>query len=220
VVDRFDITMLDVGGSKGMRDGVWAGKYPSVHAVVFVVDAAASSERLVEAKLELKKLAAHPLCVGKPVLVYANKQDLPGALDESAIAQGLGLNEGGLSGVEFTVVKCTANLKARPPTRLEFAAPPTMRFTAPQMWKKKTNTRRVFHYTSLVIANSKVQIENSLSESGCCLGHHAGERRDAGPRPQGRAAVDRRRHVEAALRAAGEGCERQGRRGGAPEEGD
>jgi len=43
---------------------------------------------------------------GKPVVVYANKQDLPGAVDEVEIAKGLGLEE--MTSSSSRVIKCTA----------------------------------------------------------------------------------------------------------------
>jgi hypothetical protein len=70
-----------------------------------VVDAS-DARSLNESKAALTEALLDERLAGKPILVYANKQDLPGALDEVEIAKGLGLAE--LTSSSHTVVKCTA----------------------------------------------------------------------------------------------------------------
>lgn len=58
--------------------------------LVFVVDSSDVS-RISIAKEELFNIIEDPAMVGVPVVVLANKQDLPGALSTSELADRLGL---------------------------------------------------------------------------------------------------------------------------------
>ena len=60
--------------------------------MVFVIDSA-DRERLEIAKQELDLMLQEEELRGAPVLVLANKQDLPNAMNELEIAQGLGLTD-------------------------------------------------------------------------------------------------------------------------------
>lgn len=55
---------------------------------IFVVDSSASS-RLTEAKEALKGIVQHDKMRGKPLLVFANKQDCDGAIGEDQLSQQL-----------------------------------------------------------------------------------------------------------------------------------
>ena len=61
-------------------------------AIVFVVDSV-DVERLEEAKMELMRTAKSPDNSQVPILILANKQDLPGARDPKEIEKHLGLHE-------------------------------------------------------------------------------------------------------------------------------
>jgi signal recognition particle receptor subunit beta len=58
---------------------IWERYYNEANAVVFVVDSA-DVERLDEAKSEFLAICENELLKTVPILVIANKQDLPGAL--------------------------------------------------------------------------------------------------------------------------------------------
>lgn len=88
---QHDVVFYDLGGGARIR-GVWPSYFADVHGVVFVVDAA-DAGRVPEASEELKQALLHPMVVGKPLLVLANKQDLPPALSEVELAQGMGLDK-------------------------------------------------------------------------------------------------------------------------------
>ena len=62
-----------------------------VHGLIFVVDSG-SIDRLDEAKEAFSAITQHEKIKGKPLLIFANKQDLEGAIDEDAIAQHLDLD--------------------------------------------------------------------------------------------------------------------------------
>lgn len=62
------------------------------YGVVFVVDSS-SPERFLEAKNVLKEVVQDEKIAGKPLLIFANKQDQDGASGDSEIAFQLGLDE-------------------------------------------------------------------------------------------------------------------------------
>ena len=62
-----------------------------VHGLIFVVDSG-SVDRLDEAKETFSSVAQHEKVHGKPLLVFANKQDLDDALDGGTIANHLDLD--------------------------------------------------------------------------------------------------------------------------------
>ena len=103
VVDgKFIMTIFDLGGS---TQKLWLRYYHKVHGIIWVVDAA-EQRSLAASKAALKEALMDERLVGKPILVFANKQDLPAALSESDVATGLGLQE--LTTSSHSVVKCTA----------------------------------------------------------------------------------------------------------------
>ena len=63
-----------------------------IDAIVFVVDSV-DVERMEEAKMELMRTAKSPDNSQVPILILANKQDLPGARDPKEIEKHLGLHE-------------------------------------------------------------------------------------------------------------------------------
>jgi ADP-ribosylation factor-like protein 4 len=79
----------DVGGQEKLRP-LWRSYTRCTDGIIFVVDSC-KEDRLEEAKLELLKIWKTACHI--PVLVLANKQDLPSALDVSKIESQLGLKE-------------------------------------------------------------------------------------------------------------------------------
>jgi len=75
--------------------------------VVFVVDAA-DEERLELAREMLDKVMKDERIEGKPILIFANKQDLPGALGAAELSERLGLNEAAARGGSHNIVACQA----------------------------------------------------------------------------------------------------------------
>lgn len=82
-------TCFDIGGQDKIRR-LWHNYYQGADAIVFVVDSN-DKYRLNEVKKELNILMNHPLLKDVPFLIFANKQDLPNALDVSTIKRDLGL---------------------------------------------------------------------------------------------------------------------------------
>lgn len=83
------LTVWDMGGQERMRP-LWRMYLRGTDGVIFVVDTA-DLERLHEAKDELLRLLDSPEMRHVPLVVIANKQDLPGSLDEKDVAKRLGL---------------------------------------------------------------------------------------------------------------------------------
>lgn len=76
------LKMWDLGGHARFRTQ-WERYCRGVSAVVFVIDAADES-RFETARVELQDILARPALDGIPVLVLANKSDLPGAVRVTA----------------------------------------------------------------------------------------------------------------------------------------
>jgi len=60
--------------------------------IIFVVDSC-DCERFEEAKIELSRIAKNTETLGVPIVIIANKQDLPGARSCAELERSLGLHE-------------------------------------------------------------------------------------------------------------------------------
>ncbi|XP_076466736.1 uncharacterized protein LOC143297986 [Babylonia areolata] len=87
--EKYDITLYDVGGGKNIRP-VWKNYFPEVYAFIFVVDSS-TTDRMEETRETFRESLEHPQVSGKPLLLLANKQDKPDALDEVDICEMLNL---------------------------------------------------------------------------------------------------------------------------------
>jgi len=92
----------DVGGQDKLRP-LWRSYTRATDGIIFVVDSS-KGERFEEAKLELQKIYKSCQTTGvksgqgaAPILVLANKQDLPNAADAAKMEAVLGLRELGAS---------------------------------------------------------------------------------------------------------------------------
>jgi len=77
-VNRQRLIFWDLGGAKSLRS-LWEQYYSDAHALLYVVDAA-DHGRMDESREVLRGLLNNPDLAGIPVLVFANKQDAPGAV--------------------------------------------------------------------------------------------------------------------------------------------
>jgi ADP-ribosylation factor-like protein 3 len=87
----FTINMRDIGGSRDLRPS-WRNYFSGSTGLVYVVDSA-DRARIGEAGQELDELLAESQLAGLPLLVYANKQDLPMSMRPEAIAEELSLGQ-------------------------------------------------------------------------------------------------------------------------------
>lgn len=76
-------TVWDAGGQERIRP-LWKSYARKADGIIYVVDST-DKERLEEAKIELIKLLKCPEIQGLPVVVLANKQDLPGSVDNGEV---------------------------------------------------------------------------------------------------------------------------------------
>lgn len=81
----------DVGGQEKLRP-LWRSYTRATDGIVFVIDSA-DCERMEEARVELLRTVRYPEHSGVPLLVLANKQDLPGARDATQVEKALGLQD-------------------------------------------------------------------------------------------------------------------------------
>jgi len=86
-----DFTVWDVGGQDKIR-GLWKHYYLGTDALVWAVDSS-DRARLTMARDELHRVLSDDLLRDVKVLVFANKMDLPDAMNPTEIANGLQLNK-------------------------------------------------------------------------------------------------------------------------------
>ncbi len=90
-IGGWTITVIDVAGQKHFRF-LWDAHYPGTEGIIFVIDSADIS-RLPENRQILEEhVINNPFLEGKPILILANKQDLPEALPPEVLIQALGLH--------------------------------------------------------------------------------------------------------------------------------
>lgn len=87
---NLDFTIWDVGGQERIRV-LWKHYYSGTEALIFVVDSN-DRERVDIARKELHHLLKQGEMRDACLLVYANKQDLPNAMDSRELAEKLGLH--------------------------------------------------------------------------------------------------------------------------------
>ena len=87
--DGFNLKIWDIGGQKTIRP-YWRNYFENTDALIYVVDSA-DTKRMVECGCELTELLGEDKMKGVPLLVFANKQDLVGAMEADEMAEQLGL---------------------------------------------------------------------------------------------------------------------------------
>jgi len=86
---NLNFTIWDIGGQDKIRP-LWRHYYHGTHGIIFIVDSA-DIERIDEAAEELHKLMNEAELWQVPVLIFANKQDLAGALTAAKITDRLNM---------------------------------------------------------------------------------------------------------------------------------
>lgn len=86
----FKLNIWDVGGQTSLRS-YWRNYFESTDGLIWVVDSA-DQQRLQICKQELQSLLVEERLAGATLLIFANKQDLPGALSSNAIREALELD--------------------------------------------------------------------------------------------------------------------------------
>ncbi|XP_031560493.1 ADP-ribosylation factor-like [Actinia tenebrosa] len=89
-VKNLTLTIWDVGGQEKIRP-LWRHYYQGTNGLIFVIDSS-DITRIAEAREELFGVIDSEEFVGVPVVVLANKQDLPAAMNASQMVEKLGLS--------------------------------------------------------------------------------------------------------------------------------
>lgn len=93
-VSRGNLSMevWDLAGQESLRD-MWSVYFSSVNGIALVVDSANRDEAEVgKVRVELEKMLSSEDLRGVPLLVLANKQDLPGAMAPAELTRALALD--------------------------------------------------------------------------------------------------------------------------------
>jgi signal recognition particle receptor subunit beta len=91
VCSNMYITCWDVGGGNSIRP-LYRHYYAGISALIFVVDCS-DRECIERSKGQLELLLCEPLLQNRPLLVFANKQDVPNAMSASDLADQLRLKD-------------------------------------------------------------------------------------------------------------------------------
>ncbi|CDW85096.1 adp-ribosylation factor [Stylonychia lemnae] len=90
-VKNINIKVFDLAGQEKMRN-VWKYYYSSIEGIIFVLDSG-DTQRIMEAKDEIQNLLTNDEAKQVPILIFANKQDLPNAIRGPEMTDMLGLVE-------------------------------------------------------------------------------------------------------------------------------
>ncbi|KAF1887488.1 hypothetical protein Lal_00040542 [Lupinus albus] len=88
---KFQQTFVYAGGQTSIRP-YWRCYFPNTQAIIYVVDSS-DTDRLVIAKEEFHAILEEEELKGAVALIFANKQDLPGAIDDAAVTEALELHK-------------------------------------------------------------------------------------------------------------------------------
>ncbi|KAK1399841.1 GTP-binding ADP-ribosylation factor Arf1 [Heracleum sosnowskyi] len=94
----------DLGGQTSIRP-YWRCYFPNTQAIIYVVDSS-DTDRLVIAKEEFHAILEEEELRGAAVLIFANKQDLPGAVDDASITEALELHK--IKNRQWSIFKTSA----------------------------------------------------------------------------------------------------------------
>jgi len=100
----YSLNIWDVGGQKSLRS-YWRNYFETTDGLIWVVDSA-DKRRLEDCKKELHQLLQEERLLGATLLVFANKQDLPGALKAEEIKDALDLDS--IKTHHWKIVWCSA----------------------------------------------------------------------------------------------------------------
>lgn len=101
---NLQLAVWDVGGQKKIRV-LWHHYFRGANAIIYVLDSS-DVDRVEEAREELMSMLDSDELSSIPLLVYANKQDMPRALSPAAVAAKLDMAK--LRGREWHVQGCSA----------------------------------------------------------------------------------------------------------------
>jgi ADP-ribosylation factor-like protein 2 len=102
----YNLNLWDVGGQKSIR-AYWRNYFEQTDGVLWVVDSA-DIRRLEQCKQELLQLLQQERLAGASLLIFANKQDVAGALTSAQIAETLELDGEQYKNRHWSIHSCSA----------------------------------------------------------------------------------------------------------------
>ncbi|CAK7206388.1 Arf GTPase arf1 [Sporothrix curviconia] len=87
---NIQFTVWDVGGQDKIRP-LWRHYFQNTQGIIFVVDSN-DRDRIIEAREELQRMLNEDELRNAVLLIFANKQDLPNAMNAAEITDKLGLH--------------------------------------------------------------------------------------------------------------------------------
>lgn len=100
----YQLNVWDIGGQRSLRS-YWRNYFEQTDGLVWVVDCA-DRRRLDDCRNELALLLHEEKLAGASLLVFANKQDLSGALSVEEVKEVLGLDQ--VKGRHWHIQPCSA----------------------------------------------------------------------------------------------------------------
>eukprot|EP00484_Ammonia_sp_Unknown_P020244 CAMPEP_0197037924 /NCGR_PEP_ID=MMETSP1384-20130603/15004_1 /TAXON_ID=29189 /ORGANISM="Ammonia sp." /LENGTH=186 /DNA_ID=CAMNT_0042468301 /DNA_START=40 /DNA_END=600 /DNA_ORIENTATION=+ len=104
--EGYKLNIWDVGGQETIRS-YWKNYYESTDGVIWVIDSA-DKRRLELCKQALHSLLSEERLAGATLLIFANKQDLKGALSKQQIVEVLDLKKMDQQNRHYHVKDCSA----------------------------------------------------------------------------------------------------------------
>ena len=104
--NSYTLNLWDVGGQKSIRT-YWRNYFEQTDGIIWVVDSV-DRWRLEECRNQLHDLLGQEKLAGASLLVFANKQDLGGALSFKEIAEVLQLDGDNMEGHHWSIFGCSA----------------------------------------------------------------------------------------------------------------
>lgn len=102
--EGYKLNIWDVGGQKSIRS-YWRNYFEQTDALIWVVDSA-DRLRLNDCNRELSQLLQEERLAGATLLVFANKQDIGGALSDQELKLALGLDD--IKSHHWAILPCSA----------------------------------------------------------------------------------------------------------------
>jgi ADP-ribosylation factor-like protein 2 len=104
----YKLNVWDIGGQKTIR-AYWRNYFEQTDGLIWVIDSS-DRRRLQDCKDELFNLLQQEKLAGATLLIFANKQDLAGALNVQEIARMLDLQSPLFSKRHWRIIACSAVL--------------------------------------------------------------------------------------------------------------
>lgn len=102
--EGYKLNLWDVGGQKTLRS-YWRNYFEKTDALIWVVDAT-DRMRIDDCRAELHGLLLEERLSGASLLVFANKTDVNGCMDEQEIQEALKLDE--IKTHQWHILRCSA----------------------------------------------------------------------------------------------------------------